>query len=211
MNTISRLTALTAALFGLALCGCVNLKPTADPTRFFVLSPPLASKPMPNRDLGEHIVAVAAVETPAYLNDPRMVERRGDTQVVYLDHCQWAEPLREGMTRCLRDQLAAWLGPARVHPLNRRWPAGPTLEVQASVSGFEVTDQGRAKLTVRWRIVESPEGAVRHAQASEITHDLSVPASDPEVRVVALGETLAAWSREVAEAIVNARPTTSRP
>lgn len=193
---------LTAVAASLSLCGCLSLRPAADPTRFYVLSCPGAAEPLAEAAALRWSVCVAKVEVPAYLDHPTLAVRREDNRIEYLDLHQWAEPVQEGLTRCLREGLASLLGSACVAPLQHRRPPAPCLEVQASVSQFEVTSAGQAVLRVRWRLVETGSGALRHAQLSELVQPVRPPASAPANAVAALSQAVALWSRQVAEAVV---------
>lgn len=202
MKRACLLMCLSAAAASLALCGCLSLKPATDPTRFYVLSCPGAAEPLTQEAHLGWSVCVAKIETPAYLDHPGLAVRRQDNQIEYLEWHQWAEPVQEGLTRCLREGLASLLGPARVAPLAHRRPAGPCLEVQASVSQFEINAAGQAVLHVRWRLVETGSGTVRHAQVSELMQAVPQPTSAPANAVAALSQLVAQWSRQVAEAVV---------
>lgn len=198
-------------LLAAALSGCVSLKPAEDPTQFYVLSVAPTNQPPPDAGKGLPPVSVATVETPAYLDNASLVVRRNNSQLDYLPYQQWAEPVRDGITRCLREALAASLGAGRVNPLSYRRPAGEGLEVQASVSRFEFTGSGQAVLAVRWLIVESRTGKVLHAQSSELARDRVNVAANPDLAVRALSETVAEWSGQVAGVLQHQAPPVDRP
>jgi uncharacterized lipoprotein YmbA len=202
MKRFSPSTILAAAVLTAALCGCLNLKPVPDPTRFYVLPCPAVSNQLPAATRLGWSVCVAKVETPAYLDRPAIAVRQADNRIEYLELHQWAEPVQEGLSRCLREGLAGLLGPGRVAPLQYRRPAGPCLEVQASVAQFELAAAGQAILRVRWRLVETGTGRVRHAQISELVHPTPAPTAAPAKAVDALSQVVALWSRQVAEAVL---------
>ena len=201
MNTSFVIRSAGALALAIGLSACVDLKPTADPTRFYVLSVPAPGGTNSLSGAAGPAVFVASVEVPAYLDNPRLAVRRPPNRIEYVEFHQWAEPLREGLSRCLRDQLAGWLGGARVHPLTQRRPNGEFLELQASLSRFEMTGQNQARLVVRWRITEARTGQALHAQESVFERAWTGNSDDYPAVVNALGETLAAWSREVAGVI----------
>jgi uncharacterized lipoprotein YmbA len=202
---------LGVALLSAMLGGCVNLKPTVDPTRFFVLSVVPAKASLPEAIKMPWFVSVAAVETPAYLDNSCLAVRRNDSQLDYMQFLQWSEPVRAGITRCLREDLASLLGADRVNPLSYRRPPGHCLEVQASVTRFEFTGSGQAVLAVRWLIVQARTGAVLRAQSSEFVRDNAKVAEDPEPAVRALSEAVSLWSREVAEAMITLGALKDKP
>ena len=195
------LNLLSAVPLAAALSACVNLKPAVDPTRFYVLSVEPAKAPLAGSATLSLPVFVSPIETPAYLDNPRLVLRRQSNELEYLEFHQWAEPLRDGLTRCLREHLAAWLGANRVPPLGRRQPAGDSLEVQSSVSQFEAKPSGEVVLMVRWRIIRTKTGAVLCALQTEIVRRGGSVVIDPGSIAVALSDAVASWSREVAEAM----------
>ena len=202
MKYSSLLRCAVVAVLPAVLTGCLNLKPAPDLTRFYVLSSEPSLKPLTNAAWLSLRVCVASIETPAYLDTPRLVVRREGNQLLYAELDQWAEPLRDGLTRCLRDDLAALLGPGRVNPLSYRRPAGDCLEVQTAVSRFEATASGQAVLAVRWMIVQTKTGQVLHAQFSEFVQEVPNPTAAPEGAVRALSEDVARWSQQVAEALI---------
>jgi uncharacterized lipoprotein YmbA len=185
------------------LGGCVNLKPTADPTRFYVLSAEPAKEPLSHPVTLRLPVWVATVETPAYLDNNCLAVRRNGSQLDYLPYQEWAEPVRNGITRCLREDLAAILGPGTVIPLSYRRPSGDYLEVQAGVSRFEFTGSGQAVLAVRWLITQSRTGAVLHAQTSEFVRDTVDVSAQPGAAVGALSAAVNLWSLQVAGVLTN--------
>ncbi len=201
MNASILLKLTPAVVLAAMLSACVNLTPVADPTRFYVLTVDPAKEPLAEPAKRSLPVFVAPVDTPAYLDHPRLVVRKQGNELAYAEFYQWAEPVRDGLTRCLREHLAAWLGVREVHPLGRRWPSGDYLEVQASVSRFEATQTGRAVLAVRWRIVQAKNGAVLQAQQTEVIREIPGAGTDPGGTVLALSEAVGVWSRKVAEAL----------
>jgi uncharacterized lipoprotein YmbA len=202
MKTLLNFNWLAAVLLGATLSGCMNLKPTADPTRFFVLSVVPAKESLPEAGKLAWLVSVATLETPAYLDNNCLAIRRNEAQLDYAQFLQWAEPVRAGITRCLREDLASLLGAGRVNPLSYRRPSGDCLEVQANISRFEFTGSGQAVLAVRWLIVQGRTGVVLRAQSSEFTRENASVTDNPDTAVRALSEAISLWSREVAEALI---------
>lgn len=99
------LAALLVAAGALALSGC-NLLPEAqaDNARYYVLE---SSAPAGAPDARVVRLGLRRVEVPAYLKAKAMVMRSGNNELRYAENARWAEPLEAGLTRVLRDQLAA--------------------------------------------------------------------------------------------------------
>lgn len=116
---------LSLALAASALTGC-NVIPAAqtDPTKFYVLSAPVGPAAEPaagNAPAAENPTAakklrlgLRTVEVAHYLKGPEIVVRSGSNEVTLQDYARWAEPIQDGVSRLLREQLAAAPNVARV-------------------------------------------------------------------------------------------------
>lgn len=97
---------IVALLLVWGLTGCsVVPEPTADLTRFYVLSNPRAN--------GENValrsnalqIGLKRVEVSPYLDKGSLVVRHGDNELVYNDYARWAEPIGAGVSRIVRSRL----------------------------------------------------------------------------------------------------------
>ncbi len=97
--------ALPAAAAVALLSGC-NLLPEAQPdnARYYVLE---SSGPAAAPDARVVRLGLRRVEVPAYLKTKAMVVRSGNNELRYAENARWGEPIEAGLTRVLRDQLAA--------------------------------------------------------------------------------------------------------
>lgn len=107
----ARLHRLWLPLTGLlltALAGC-SVIPEAqpDPTRYYVLTGTGLNASDLSVHEGKLVLGLKAVQLSPYLDKSCVVVRRGENQLVYDDYMRWAEPLADGITRVLRDQLLA--------------------------------------------------------------------------------------------------------
>jgi uncharacterized lipoprotein YmbA len=100
-------------LLGLVLAasaGCSILpKPTDDPTRYYLLSEPLAARQTETTTPhGTVHLGLRAVDLPTYLRNSRtLVLRRAANEVSYLEFARWAEPLDAAVGRLVREKLLA--------------------------------------------------------------------------------------------------------
>jgi uncharacterized lipoprotein YmbA len=194
-----------AALLG---GGCINFDQTADPTRFYVLSP-LPAKTAPADAPAQLAVGLGRVDLPSYLIDPRIAVRHGTHEIRYSDFHQWAERMDKGLQRVLAANLSRLIASnALVLPTwNRRDVAA---ELYVSVQQFEADARGHITLEARWRIT-SPGGEVawqtEHARIEQPGPSLD---SDAEGATAALSAALAELSRQIAVsvpvAVQKARP-----
>jgi uncharacterized lipoprotein YmbA len=93
------LVALLAAAAAGAGCSLLPA-PKPDPTRFFLLAAEVGEA-APARG----VVALRPVELAAYLRQPALVVRRGGHEVTFREAARWGEPLEQGVTRVLGENL----------------------------------------------------------------------------------------------------------
>src|SRR5688572_23267867 len=98
-------------LLVLVLSGCSVLKPVTDETRYYVLNDLPAKTP---QLLGAPSIGLEPVQLPEYLNRSELVARLGSNELKIYDSDRWGEPIKEGIERTLRRDLAVLLGAERV-------------------------------------------------------------------------------------------------
>jgi hypothetical protein len=203
--------ALTALVALLACAACVPLKRSSE-ARFFVLR----SLAEPQRDASEglpaHTVGVSPVRLPGYLRRPQIVTWSGPHGLQIDEFERWAEPLEEGVSRVLAEDLAARLPGHRVvrHP----WPASLALRcrIALELERFSAGDDGVVRLVGRWAVVDARGRPLVSAPASLETGPVAAGprGADPGAAVAALSELLATLAGEIALA-VEALPDSAGP
>lgn len=208
----SRLCAtLGLAAVVVATAACVSLKRTPE-ARFFVLEslvqPPVAEQ----EPVG--IVGVEAVRLPGHLARPQLVTWAGPNELRTDEFMRWAEPLEEGITRTLAENLAGLLPDHQlvVRPWSGRVRTRCRVKVALSVFGLQ--QDGMVRVEGRYRLLPD-EGALAY-----VLHPVSlsegpppVPAGDgvpPDPGVEAMSRLLESLSRQIAEAI-QALPPEEQP
>lgn len=101
-----------ALVFGLtmaALAGCSLLPaPQSDPTRFYVLSPPVSRPASVGGVEGKGpTIHLRPIELATYIKAKPIIVRHGDNEVEFRDYARWGEPLERGIGRVLREELVA--------------------------------------------------------------------------------------------------------
>ncbi len=101
----ARLAGLIVGLVAVSGCSVIP-EPTADPTRYYLLSGKsdvTASTAAPH---GTVHLGIRAIEVPTFLRNTRsMVVRQGPNEIRYEDFARWAEPLEAGVQRIVRERL----------------------------------------------------------------------------------------------------------
>jgi uncharacterized lipoprotein YmbA len=186
----------------LAPGGCVNLgKGTRQATKLYVLhalsETQTTSRVMPS--VGDLTIGVGPVELPEYLDRPQLVIRASRNELQLADFAQWAEPLRDNVTRVLVENLSILLATERVSIYPRRVPLPIDYQVALKVARLDVDTAGKAWLRARWAIFGDDGKKLLLTRQS--SHTEPVAAKGHEAMVAAESRALEALSREIAAAI----------
>jgi len=105
-TVVSRGVCAGALLAATLFAGC-NVLPEAQPdtTRHYVLEARVDRTGELPIDASR--IGLRPVEVPAYLRQKTIVVRSGENELSYARDARWAEPLEAGITRVLREHLAA--------------------------------------------------------------------------------------------------------
>ena len=195
--------ALRALVLGIVLgCGSGCLGGVSAPNRFYTLAPLAAlqngADPV-GAGRGASIV-LGPVTIPGYLDRIQIVTRRGSEEIELGEFDRWSDPLKDGTTRILGENLAALLRENRVSVLPRRGSEPVKYSVAVDVARFEGIGGGQVALDARWRIVDGDgkDLAVRRSTFSETTGAPGYGAV-----VAAMSRALGALSRDIATAITD--------
>lgn len=195
--TIPRLALTLLAAASSLMTGCLNFKPVADPTRYFVLAalPPgaITNAPAPK----PIALGIGPIGFPPYLNTTRFIMRKGDHEVVSNDYLRWGEPPDQGFQRVLAANLALLLGTKEICLSQWRRDA-VTSELQVEVARFDVNDQGHAILEASWHVRQPTTGRQLHAATTRLEQAGPPPAINPDGAVATLSDLLGEFSRATA-------------
>lgn len=94
------------AAIGFMAAACSVLpEVTPDTTRYYVLTPAVASEAPKGGEMPPRI-ALRPVVVPEFLRGRIMQVRYGRNEVRFIDNARWAEPLESGLNRVLRENLS---------------------------------------------------------------------------------------------------------
>jgi len=188
--------------WALSLCVAAALAAVAcastPPTHFYVL--------VAQADDGSAVftskfgVGVGPVTLPSYLDRPQIVTRSGRNQLRVADFDQWGEPLGQGVSRTLADNLSVLLQTDEVDIYPWELSRKVDYQVVVDVVRFERDGSGDVVLDARWRIFRA-KNRRRALKSRRTTHRASVSGEGYDVTVAAMSDVIAALSRDVAEAI----------
>jgi uncharacterized lipoprotein YmbA len=197
-------TTLAVLALGATLAGCA----AALPTRFYTLAPAAVPKAPADTAATPGKAAplgLGPVETPAYLDRPEIVTRRGAYQVTMAEFDRWAEPLQGMLAGLLADRLREALhGRREVVELPSRGGVQPYFGVAVSIDRFDADETGRVTLDARWRVYQTGDGrTVREGRESIIEQGASPP--DYPGVVAAMSRAVGDLARAIAPAVPAAR------
>lgn len=128
--------------------GCSVLSPKKDPTRFYELTGSNPSAPASSASGG---TLVLNVQLAGYLQNTSLAQRLAPNQLTYLPFDQWAQPLGEGISQVLREDLSAGTGLAVVNA-NNTYVIRDATRVDVVIRQFDVLPSDRVQITAQWQV-----------------------------------------------------------
>ncbi len=144
------------------------------------------------------VVGVGPVALPAYLDRRSIVMHEADGEIRDSTSHHWAEPLKDGVTRVVAENLAVMIptDAALVYPW--RSPRVVTYRVTLEIFRFDGTLGGPVVLSVRWRLLDKDGNELARRT---VTLDERPVDSTYAALVASHSRLLAAVSRDIATAI----------
>ncbi len=188
---------------GLLLGGCV-MKPTAVPTRHFVLAPIADAEKAPI-SAGRPSVEISFVKMPSYLLRDSMVVRKSGGELDYLETALWAERLDHSFRQTLAENLSILLASGK-GSLSATGRDQVMLRISVDVQQFDVDTEGRGTLVATWRLTAA--GAERPINSGEARFMRRGPAphGNPQAIAQTLSSLVAEFSHDLAQALIPAEP-----
>ena len=191
------------AVFCLAACSLGTvLQPTADPSKFYVLTAVDASArgvPITYGAGGgskELEIGLGPVKFPAYLARPEIVTRSSPNQVDLSEINRWAEPLDKNFVSVLGQNLMTELG-AHVTAFPWYRPFAFDYQITVDMMRFDTDSQGTARAIGRWEIKDPNNGAVLNSGELNVTET----AHSGETAATTLSRALGDVSTQLADAL----------
>ena len=144
-------------------------------------------------------MGIGPVDLPQYLDRPQIVTHTAGNELNINEFNRWAEPLQQNFARVLASNIGELLDTdeAFVFP----WGGSVSVEYQVriEVSNFIGQLGGESLLVARWSIIGENGSKVLMARRSQLEAKSSN--ASYEALVIAMNQTLANLSREIAAAI----------
>ena len=183
------------AINTMALNGCGT---PALPRRLYVLTPLTQGEPASRATgIGDVTIGVGPVEVPQYVNRLEIVTGRDSPVLQSAAVAEWAEPLRDGFTRVLAENLSLLLATERVAIFPRQSVA-PEYQVVVNVIQFLGQPGDDVTLVALWSLLDK-QGQELVSKKSSVREPTG--GQDYEALAAAMSRTVAALSRDIAAAI----------
>ena len=149
-------------------------------------------------------ICVGPVLVPGYLDRLPVCVRDSAHEVTYAEFHRWAEPLEDGISRVLVENLSQLLGTTRIDVFPWKTPAPADYQVRIMLIRFDGAPGEQAVLKARWSLTAA-------GQEKPVVDTMSVMTEPVESNtyaalVEAQNRTLDRLSREIAAAIQAQRP-----
>jgi uncharacterized protein len=194
-----QLGVLAAAACLAVACTIPLPKPSADQTRYFLLTA-TGARPEAKATAGRRwIVGMRGVDVAAYLRTRSLAVRSQANEVEFLDFARWGEPLDEGIARVLAEDLSAAPAVSRVARPPFRSDDPRDLEVAVSVTACEGAKDGTVRFSADWRILRSAAAPV--ATGTYTASGLRWDGRDNAQLAARLSEAVGGLGREIADSL----------
>ena len=188
-----------SALF--MLCGCINLDPQSDPTRFYILSSQTSPKRSSSDGQGT-VLGLKAIALPTYLRSTKIPTRHGANEITYSEINRWGESPKYAISRVLAENLASHSAIGRVHTVP--WPDGAhhDFELYVRLSRFEGKQSGQIAVESSWEIIDPDDDSILKNGRTVVNH-LQWNGRNYSSLVEALGKSLGILANDLAAAIAD--------
>ena len=174
-------------------------------SRFYMLAPMQeAVVSAPAIEDSRVSICVGPVLVPGYLDRLPVCVRDSAHEVTYAEFHRWAEPLEDGISRVLVENLSQLLGTARIDVFPWKTPAPADYQVRIMLIRFDGAHGEQAVLKARWSVAASGQDKPVFETISTFVEQ--VESGSYEALVQAQNRALERFSREIAAAIQAQKP-----
>ena len=194
MNT----KAIFSVLLLIALAGCGS----SPPVDYYTLQPIISAEP--KNPKSAEILGVGPLEIPGYIDRPQLVSQMAGRGVKVDEFNRWAEPLDLAIPRIVTVNVDGLMDDviAVTFPYPSRFKTDYRL--LGRIIRFDADQDGLAVLEIQWGIQDGEANNLIKPRRDRYTAQAN-SATDPNAIVVALNQTLDAFSRDVVNQIQSRR------
>ncbi len=194
-RSVFRCLPIIVAVACLLLAGCFGQSPSS---RFYALTPAdVASEQGGGAE--NPAIGIGPIHLADYLDQPRIVTRKDDHQLVRAEYDQWAGAFKDNVTSVLAENIGHMLPTRKVYLYPWRRSLAVDYQVVVDIVRYDGTLGRDAWLVTRWSVFDGGDKSLLAADRSSIREP--VDGGGYAALVAAQSRALAQLSREIAEAI----------
>jgi uncharacterized protein len=195
MNTRKVLVIL--CVVSIMLAGCA----TSKPSRYYVLNAPENAQ---NACKGGRIITIgiSPVDLPKYLDRPQIMTRINDNELQLSEFHQWAEPLKDNISRVIAQNLSGSLcAGIKMFP----WTGSEQFDYRLSTRLIRLDGApgGEAFLDVQWTISDQQSNKLLITKESRFTEH--VGSNSYDALVSAYSRLINSFSKEIADSFISVK------
>ncbi len=206
-GSITRCAILAAGVILVAGCSLPMPQAQSDPTKYFVLSVPATAAAPTSADISAPAVRLRPIELASYLRTRPMVVRRGTNEVEFREFARWGEPLEQGISRVLREELLAQ-GRASAVDAGGLRPAEAgdvKFEISVRVLACEGLADGGVNFRAAWEVTSTAPNASAGVRGEYHPMDLKWTPRNEATLAAGLSRAVAGLAGEIGGALAKAK------
>ena len=189
-----KLTLQTAVFLVLIFVSACSSTPKS---QFYMLQVVDAGQRQPS-DLQGLVLSLKVIRLPGYLDRPQIVHRDDSPKLKINEFQRWAEPLQEGFSRVLTENIAARISPGRIERHTQQIGDGFTHQLLVEILRFD-SDQEQLVLTAKWHLKKVKTGQLIAGNTENLMVSITHKTIDDRVRAHSLA--IAELADRIAEAL----------
>jgi len=191
----------TLMILLLLFSGCA----ASEPARFFILGPVAEPMTHGSQAISENqapIIVIGPIEMPEYLNRPHIVTRISNSEIHFSEFNRWAQSLENSFSSVLAENISKIMSIDSV--FTYPWISSGEIDyrTEANIVQFDCTPGKNITLKVNWSLLGKDGKTPLLVKKSSFIEP--VEGQGCEKMVTAMNLALARFSREIAEAIMDA-------
>lgn len=174
---------------------------TSATTKFYILSPLIHPVVAKQDEKGKKckIIGIGPLDLPAYLDRPQIVTRVNPDELELAELNNWAEPLKDNITRVLAENISRLLCTEEV--VIFPWNKSSHIDYQININIIWMDGKlgEKAILATQWAIIDASDKSVLLTKRSQYAE--SVTETTYSALVAAYSQLIANFSHDIAQAV----------
>lgn len=181
-----------------SLTGCLNLKPTDDPTRYYALSPSMGCQNNKTCE-PQKIIGLARIFIPEYLDRAKIIYENTANEYKIAEYHRWTESLESNVSRVIAQNLSAQLPNVAVIQAPWKNLGKPDYELHIQILDFKTQHfLCQTLLHVRYSIIDVSANQTIHTHEACIKTSLNQEIEEYLMVVNSMDDAVAQLSCDIA-------------